>query len=142
MGQEKAFLLHNMILDRYKGCVRRIYRFSPSIVLEHTWQLVKTYIADELKPHDKERISFALYDPYALAHLVKTQHKVVYYMKEHKHNTLFPKLIFIADFAKSLDFTRNSNLLHQLYLRGRHHMISTITATPVFKAITPIARQT
>ena len=44
-------------------------------------------------------------------------------------------------FADSPDFTRNSKLLHQLYIRGRHQMISTITATQVFKAISPIVRK-
>ena len=62
-------------------------------------------------------------------------------MKEHKHNTIFQILIIIDDFADSPDFTRNSKLLHQLYIRGRHQMISTITATQVFKAISPIVRK-
>ena len=137
----KTILLQNMILDIYKGCFSRIYVFSPSIDIDHTWQPVKKYIADELKPHDKERVYFDTYDPEALAHIVKTQHKVVDYMKEHKHNTIFQILIIIDDFADSPDFTRNSKLLHQLYIRGRHQMISTITATQVFKAISPIVRK-
>lgn len=37
-------------------------------------------------------------------------------------------------------FTRQSKLLHQLYTRGRHHSISTITATQKFAAIAPIIR--
>ena len=138
----KTILLQNMMLDIYKGCFSRIYIFSPSIDIDHTWQPVKKNIADELKPHDKERIYFDTYDPEALAHIVKTQHKVVDYMKEHEHNTIFQILIIIDDFADSPDFTRNSKLLHQLYIRGRHQMISTITATQVFKAISPIVRKT
>ena len=47
----------------------------------------------------------------------------------------------IDDFADSPDFTRKSQLLHQLYIRGRHYMISTITSTQVFKAISPIVRK-
>ena len=140
-GSGKTILLQNMILDIYKGCFSRIYIFSPSIDIDHTWQFVKKHIADELKPHDKERNYFDTYDPEALAHPVKTQHKVVDYMKEHKHNTIFQILIIIDDFADSPDFTRNSKLLHQLYIRGRHQMISTITATQVFKAISPIVRK-
>ena len=140
-GSGKTILLQNMILDIYKGCFNRIYMFSPSVDIDHTWQPVKDYIAKEIKPHDKERIYFDTYDPEALAHIVKTQHKVIEYMKEHTHNTLFQILIIIDDFADSPDFTRNSKLLHQLYIRGRHQMISTITATQVFKAISPIVRK-
>ena len=140
-GSGKTILLQNMILDIYKGCFSRIYIFSPSVDIDHTWQPMKDYIAKEIKPHDKERIYFDTYDPEALAHIVKTQHRVIEYMKEHKQNTLFQILIIIDDFADSPDFTRNSKLLHQLYIRGRHQMISTITATQVFKAISPIVRK-
>ena len=62
-------------------------------------------------------------------------------MKEHKHKTLCSILIVIDDFADDVQFTRNSPLLHQLYIRGRHQFISTITATQVYKAISPIVRK-
>ena len=35
----------------------------------------------------------------------------------------------IDDFADDPSFTRQSIMLHSLYVRGRHNMISTITAT-------------
>ena len=34
-----------------------------------------------------------------------------------------------------------SQLLHQLHIRGRHYMISTITPTQVYKQISPIVRK-
>ena len=45
------------------------------------------------------------------------------------------------DFADDTNFTRKSQLLHQLYIRGRHYMISTITSTQVHKQIFPIVRK-
>ena len=47
----------------------------------------------------------------------------------------------IDDFADDTNFTRKSQLLHQLYIRGRHYMISTITSTQVYKQISPIVRK-
>ena len=44
-------------------------------------------------------------------------------------------------FADDTYFTRKSQLLHQLYIRGRHYMISTITSTQVYKQISPIVRK-
>ena len=140
-GGGKTILLQNMILDIYQGCFSRIYIFSPSIDVDHTWKPVKDYIGKAIKPHDKERIYFDSYEPDALSHIMKTQHKVVEYMKEQKHKKLYQILIVIDDFADSPEFTRNSKLLHQLYIRGRHQCISTITATQVFKAISPIVRK-
>ena len=49
-------------------------------------------------------------------------------------------MIIIDDFADDPIFTRQSKLLHALYTRGRHNVISTITATQKFNAIHPIIR--
>ena len=49
-------------------------------------------------------------------------------------------LIIVDDFADDPSFTRQSKLLHALYTRGRHNMISSITATQKFNAIHPIIR--
>ena len=67
--------------------------------------------------------------------------KGIGYHKEQKHNDLYQILICIDDFADSPDSKRKPQLLHQLYIRGRHYMISTITSTQVFKAISPIVRK-
>ena len=53
-GGGKTILLQNMILDIYRICFDRIYIFSPSIDIDHTWRPVKDYIANEIKPHERE----------------------------------------------------------------------------------------
>ena len=49
--------------------------------------------------------------------------------------------IVIGDFADDADFTRKSQLLHQLCIRGRHYVISAITTTRVHKHISLIVRK-
>ena len=61
-------------------------------------------------------------------------------MKAKGHTKLYQILIVIDDFADEPAFTRQSKLLHQLYIRGRHNMISTITSTQKFNALHPIIR--
>ena len=140
-GAGKTVLLTNMILDIYKGCFSRIYVWSPSIEVDSTWRPVKDYIRDHIKPSDREKCYFDSYDPAELEQVINTQKKVIDYQKEQKHKDLYQILICIDDFADSPDFTRKPQLLHQLYIRGRHYMISTITSTQVFKAISPIVRK-
>jgi hypothetical protein len=53
---------------------------------------------------------------------------------------LYQILIVIDDFADDPSFTRQSKLLHQLYVRGRHNSISTITSTQKYNVIAPIVR--
>ena len=140
-GSGKTVLLTNMILDIYKGCFSRIYVWSPSIEVDSTWKPVKDYIRDHIKPGDREKCYFDSYDPAELEQVINTQKKVIDYQKEQKHKDLYQILIVIDDFADDLSFTRKSTLLHQLYIRGRHYMISTITSTQVYKAISNIIRK-
>jgi hypothetical protein len=49
-------------------------------------------------------------------------------------------LIIIDDFADDPSFARQSKIPHSLYTRGRHSVISTITATQKFSAIHHIIR--
>ena len=140
-GSGKSVVLQNMILDVFRGCFSRVYIFSPSIDIDQTWDPVKKYIKDEIKPDPAENIFFNTYDPEALREIISTQHQVAEYMKKEKYSFLYQILIVVDDFADDPAFTRNSSLLHQLYIRGRHQMISTITATQVYRAISPVVRK-
>ena len=92
--------------------------------------------------HSKdEPIFFSTYDSEELNNIITTQHKMVQFMKDQKQTRIYNILIIIDDFADSPDFTRRFTLLHQLYIRGRHTFCSVITATQVFKALSPIIRK-
>ena len=141
-GGGKTVLLSNLILDVYRGCFSRIYIFSPSIDIDYTWAPVKKYIEHDMKAVETEddKFYFSEYDPIALDNIIESQHRITNYMKKHKYKTLFQILIVIDDFADDPSFTRQSKLLHQLYVRGRHNSISTITSTQKYNVIAPIVR--
>ena len=141
-GSGKTVLLQNMILDIYRDCFSRISIFSPSIEVDTTWQPVKQYIEKQMKVQHtpEDHIYFDHYDPDALHNILDLQHKITNFMKKRGDKKLFQILIIVDDFADDPSFTRQSKLLHALYTRGRHNMISTITATQKFSAIHPIIR--
>jgi hypothetical protein len=141
-GGGKTVLLTNLILDIYRNCFSRIYIFSPSIDIDYTWTPVKKYITHDMKAVETadDKFYFSEYDPEALEHIIDTQKKVTDYMKTNKYKTLYQILIVIDDFADDPSFTRQSKLLHQLYVRGRHNSISTITSTQKYNVIAPIVR--
>ena len=141
-GSGKTVLLQNMILDIYRDCFSRILIFSPSIEVDATWRPVKDYIEKHMKVKDtkEEPIYFDHYDPDSLGNILETQHKITNFLKKRGDKRLFQILIIVDDFADDPSFTRQSKLLHALYTRGRHNMISTITATQKFSAIHPIIR--
>ena len=56
-------------------------------------------------------------------------------MNNRGDKTLFQILIIIDDFALHSAFTRQSKMLHTLYIRGRHNMVSNIIATQKYNAI-------
>ena len=89
-GSGKTILLQNTILDIYRDCFSRIYIFSPSIDVDHTWEPVKNYIEKhmKIKHTDEEPIYFDHYNPADLEIILDTQHKIAEYMKFHDHKQI------------------------------------------------------
>ena len=48
-GGGKTVLLSNLILDIYRDCCSRIFIFSPSIHVDHSWLGVKKYVEKKIK---------------------------------------------------------------------------------------------
>ena len=111
--------------------------------LDHTWYPVKDYIQKHMKVEETkdDPIYFDEYDPEALTKIIETQTQITELMKKKGKSKMFQVLIVVDDFADDKSFSRNSRLLHSLYTRGRHSFISTITATQVFNALSPIIRK-
>ena len=136
-GSGKGILRQSMILDIYRDVFERIYIWSPSISVDSNWLPVKKYIQDNLKVNlEKEKCMFDEYVPEELEAVIKKQHKVIDFQKKNEHKKLFSILVIVDDFADS----RNSPLLNQLYVRGRHNSINIITSTQKFNALSPIIR--
>ena len=72
-GCGKTILLQNLILDVYRGCFSRIYIWSPSINIDHTWDPVKEYIEKEIEPKPDEKIYFDSYIPEELENVIDTK---------------------------------------------------------------------
>ena len=139
-GSGKSVLLQQLILDVYKGCFERIYIWSPSIDIDHVWDPVKKYIKkDQGVDTKKEKCFFSTYNPKELAEVMDRQFKIADWMKNNSKH-VFNILVIIDDFADERAFTRNSKLLHQLYIRGRHSFISTITSVQKATTLHPLIR--
>ena len=59
----------------------RNYIWSPSIEVDNTWEPVKDYIRDHIKPNTRETCYFDSYYPAELEQVIKTQKKVIDYQK-------------------------------------------------------------
>lgn len=138
----KGILLQNLILDIYKGCFERVYIFSPSINVDHTWLPVKTYLDSTTNlSEDEPQLYYDHYDSESLENIITTQRKIIEHQKSKKNiKKLFSIAIIVDDFADSVEFSRNSKLLHSLFTRGRHSQISTFIATQKFNALATILR--
>ena len=140
-GSGKGVLLQNMILDIYRDCFERVYIFSPSINVDHTWLPVKAYLDNKINlSEDEPPLYYDTYDPESLQAIIDTQRKIVEHQKTKKSNKLFSILIIVDDHADDPAFSRNSKLLHSLYVRGRHSMISTLVSTQTIAALSPLIR--
>ena len=62
-GTGKSVLLHNMIMNIYRGCFNRVYIFSASIHVDMSWQPVIKYLKNDLKQDEiKEQYLFDTYN--------------------------------------------------------------------------------
>ena len=84
-GSGKGVILQNMILDIYRDCFERIYLFTPSINIDHTWEPVKKYKSDKImKSDDEPEFYYDTYDPESLEKIIANQKKIVEYQKKAK----------------------------------------------------------
>jgi len=139
-GSGKSILLQQLILDVYRGCFERIYIWSPSIDIDHVWDPVKKYIKKELKVDTKkEKCFFNTYNPAELSEVMDRQYRIAEWQKNNGQH-VFGVLIVIDDMADEPKFTRQSQLLHQLYIRGRHSFQSVITSVQKATTLAPLIR--
>ena len=81
----KGILLQNLILDIYKGCFERVYIFSPSINVDHTWLPVKTYLDSTTNlSEDEPQFYYDHYDSESLENIITTQRKIIEHQKSKK----------------------------------------------------------
>jgi hypothetical protein len=118
-----------------------VYIWSPSVNVDPAWKPVKKMIREELGvDEDKEKFCFPDYIPDEQAEVISTQKKIVDAQKKRGDKRLYSILIIVDDFADSVAFSRNSKLLHELFTRGRHAAISSITSVQRYRVLSPIIR--
>ncbi len=57
-GAGKGYVFANIILKHFRGCWARIYIFSPTAVLDKTWDPVRKYIQEEMGVDLKKEPAF------------------------------------------------------------------------------------
>ena len=78
----KGILLQKLILDIYRDAFERVYIFSPSINVDHTWLPVKTYLDSNISlSEDEPPLYYDHYDPESLEHIITTQRKIIEHQK-------------------------------------------------------------
>ncbi len=74
-----------MILDIYKDLFERVYFFSPSVHIDHTWYPVKAYLDKKMSLKDDEpALYYDEYNPEALEKIISTHKNVIEYQKAKK----------------------------------------------------------
>ena len=86
-GSGKGVLLQHQIMDIYRDCFERVYMFSPSINVDHTWLPVKEYLNNKIQLSEEEpELYYDTYDPESLQLIIDTQRKIVEHQKTKRSN--------------------------------------------------------
>jgi len=126
-GGGKGICMLNLALKFWKGCFSRIYLFSPTASLDHTWDPLKDYIRNTLKVEDSEQVFFDTFDEGAITKILDTQRRMVAYQKKHTpHEPILQILILVDDFGSDSTVMKHNKILDKLYTQGRHIFVSTV----------------
>ena len=135
-GKSQAWL--SLILRVYKGMWDRIYVFSPSILVDDSYQELRKYL-DKMSP--REKLYFDDLDMSALGKIISDQTAIVEMCKKNKIKP--PQLLIVID-----DMADRSDVLNRrtgarnggshilsLSVRGRHSCISWIVSTQALNLV-------
>ena len=90
--------------------------------------------------NDKEQFLFQQFRPEDLESVIAVQKEVTRRAKEANVKQLFNVCLCMDDFVDNPAFSRQERLVWELFFRGQHAKISTLTSTQKWRAIAPAIR--
>ena len=121
------------LLTRLYASHERVFVFSPSVHLDSVWNVVKTYVRDEMGVPEDEECFFDTWDEDKLIEILNTQKAIIKHQKAQKAGKqLFGIAVCVDDWADPpavMASRSDGNALNTLLVRGRHMMISTFILT-------------
>ena len=143
-GSGKGYVFANMILKHFRGCWARVYIFSPTAVLDKTWDPVRKHLQEDLGIDlKKEPAFFEEWDDGAtLDKLVKKHSEVVRKQKERGDKQLFGALFVIDDWGDRADVMHKASgsVIGRLFLSGRHHGCSVLLGVQKLTLVSTVCR--
>lgn len=136
-GAGKGVTVANMLLRKelYRDCFAKIFYFSASGSLDHNLKPLKEYCENVLRMDpDKEPCLFDHWNTEALEEIVTRQQKVITALKRDGKKKLPGIAIIVDDLADDRKATHGPHL-KQLFLRGRHSLISTFVLTQKYRLL-------
>ena len=117
----------NLAFRIWRGYFGRIYLFSPTADVDHTWAPLEAHIRKELKVEESEQVFFNTFSEKKLEELLETQRKIVQWQKKNQPNEKIHQiLILIDDFGSDQNIMKHTKVLDKLYTQGRHIFVSTV----------------
>ena len=132
----------DLLLRHYRGCFARIYIFSPTALLDKSWEPLKKYVEGEMGvDSDKEKWMFEEFDTKALQEQVDLQMKVAELAKTRGHKNI-PQVLWIIDDHADDERIMHSNhtIIASLAIKSRHYGGNLFIATQRYRALANIIR--
>ena len=116
-GGGKGVLVHQMIMQFYKGVFDRIHYFSASADLDPSLKPIEKYCKEEL---GQDVCLHNEFDEELIAEILSKQRKVITAARRRNDGEYLPQLLIVVDdFADSPKVARGKTLT-SLFTRGRH----------------------
>jgi len=128
-GGGKGIIMLNLALKFWRGCFSRIYLFSPTADVDHTWEPLKEYVSKHLMKNSDEQFFFTTFDEKKLNEILDTQKQIVQWQKKHEPTAeIHQTLILIDDLGSDKRISKHNATIDRLFAAGRHIYCSTLFA--------------
>ena len=133
-GGGKGIAMLNLALKFWRGCFSRIYLFSPTADVDHTWGPLENYVRKELKVEESEDIFFDTFSEKHIEELLETQKRIVQWQKKNQPNEpIHQCLLLIDDFGSDKSVLKYGKVIDKLFTQGRHIFVSTIISQQAYR---------
>jgi hypothetical protein len=138
-GGGKTTAIVDICVRLYAGCFSNIWVFSPTCIVDTSWDAVRTYVEHTLK-RDPSKHFFEDFNEGVLQGILDRSLKITELARQRGIQPQPSALIVLDDIADDVRITRRSKAVQTLAIRSRHAGLSVVFGLQKLRAVPQLIR--
>lgn len=138
-GGGKTTAIVDICVRLFDGVFSNIWVFSPTCVVDTSWDVVRRYVQHKLG-RDPKMHFFEEFEEETLQHILDKSLKITELARDKGVQPQPSALVVLDDIADDVRITKRSKAVQTLAIRSRHAGLSVIFGLQKLRAVTPLIR--